>query len=67
MLGSIAGFLESIWEYLYNTIQTIAMAFKYVLSASENVVALVGYLPPIIGAALVITIGVFIVRFLLLK
>ena len=67
MLNYIFGYLESAWDFLLNIITTMIMAVSFVVTSVQNTLLLVGYVPPIIGTALVITIAVFVVRFLLLK
>lgn len=67
MLNSIIGFLQSSWDLLVNTIETLLMACFFVSNSISVTLSLVGFLPAIIGTALLITIAVFVVRFLLLK
>lgn len=67
MLNHIIGYLETAWNFLLNMITTLFMAVGFVVTSVQNTLSLVGYVPPIIGTALVVTIAVFVVRFLLLK
>ena len=67
MLNTIIGFLETAWNLILNTIQTLFMSVVFVTQSVSITVSLVPFLPSIIGTALVITIAVYVIRFLLLK
>ena len=67
MLNTIIGFLETAWDLILNTIQTLFMSVVFVTQSVSITVSLVPFLPSIIGTALVITIAVYVIRFLLLK
>lgn len=67
MLNTIIGYLETAWNLLLNLIQTLFMSVVFVTQSVSVTVSLVPFLPSIIGTALVITIAIFVVRFLLLK
>lgn len=67
MLNTIIGYLETAWDLLLNMIQTLLMSVVFVTQSVNITVSLVTFLPSIIGTALVITIAVYVIRFLLLK
>lgn len=66
-MGSIIGFLQSIWDMFVNAIQSLYLAIRMVVGSVEFVTTFVTYLPAVIGSAVIIFIAVFVIRFLLLK
>ena len=66
-MGSILGFLQSIWDMIVNSIQSLYLAIRMVVGSVEFVITFVTYLPAVIGSAIIIFLSVFVIRFLLMK
>lgn len=63
--SKIIGFISSVWDYFINFIESLVQAVAFLVSSSAFAVALIGYMPGIIGTAIVVFLAVFIVKFLI--
>lgn len=63
----ILGFFETIGQFIQNLIGSLIMAVTFMTNSVNFSLALIQYVPAIIGSAIVIFLAIFIIRFLLLK
>lgn len=54
-------------QQLFNTFASVGDAIKLLRSAIVSVVELVGYVPAVIGSAIIVFLAVYVIRFCLLK
>ena len=54
-------------QQLFNTFASVGDAIKLLQSAITSVVELVGYVPVVIGSAIIVFLSVYVLRFCLLK
>lgn len=66
-MGSIIGFLQSIWDFIVNSIQSLMLAIRMVVGSVQFITSFVAYLPAVISSAVIIFLSVYVIRFLLMK
>lgn len=64
---SILGFFETVGQFIENLIGSLIMAVIFMTKSVTFALALIQYVPAIIGSAIVIFLAIYIIRFLLLK
>ncbi len=62
--SQVLGYLEVAWSYFINLIESLLMAIGFLISATSFSTAIVSYMPPIIGSAIVVFLAIFLVKFL---
>lgn len=61
----VAGFLETIWEFIISFIESLLMALGFIISSAPFNVVVAGMMPTIIGTSVTIVVGIAIAKFLL--
>lgn len=62
---SVIGLLNNFWEIVTNFFSTLAHALVMVNTSLALPVRLLGYLPTVLGSAMMVFIGVYVVKFML--
>lgn len=62
---SILGFLGPIWDIIYNFFSSLLYALVILRNAMVLPVQLYGFVPTVLGAAISIFLGVYVVKFLI--
>lgn len=63
--GQIIGYIETLWSLVVGFVQSLLMTLKFLLTGTDAVLYLVGFLPSVIGASIVVFLAVTIVKFIL--
>lgn len=61
----ILGFIEVIWDYFLNLIESLAMAVYFVGNSVNFTTYLVPFMPAIIGSAIVVFVAIYLIKFLI--
>lgn len=61
--NTIIGYIEMAWEYFTNLIATIVFACQMITASLTFPRMLVGVVPAVVGAAILIFIAVYVVKF----
>lgn len=61
----IIGYIETLWNLVVGLVQSLLMAIKFLLTGTDAVLYLVGFLPAIIGSCVAIFLFIFVIKFLL--
>ena len=62
--SKILGYIEILWDYFLNMVESLFLALTVMTQASSFTLGLVKFMPSIIGAAIVITFGIYAARFI---
>lgn len=65
--NDILGFLGAIGQFIGNLISALIMAVNFMLDSVLFSLALIPFVPAIIGSAIVIFLAIYIIRFILMK
>lgn len=63
--GQIIGFIETIFEFFINFLETLQRLFEMVVKGIAVPIEMLGFLPAFLGAPLLIFLVVSIVKFIL--
>lgn len=63
--SQILGFIETVFEFFINFIESLFQAFVVLLSAIELPIQLVGFLPQILGSAMIIVVSLGVIKFII--
>lgn len=63
--GKIIGYIETVWNLVIGFVQSLLMSIKFLLTGTDAVLYLVGFLPAIIGSCIVIFLFIHILKFIL--
>lgn len=61
--NTIIGYIQIAWEYFTNLISTFVFAAQMITAALNFPRLLVGVVPPVLGASVLIFIAVYVVKF----
>lgn len=61
----IIGYIETLWNLVIGLVQSLLMAIKFLLTGTDAVLYLVGFLPAIIGSCVVIFLFIYILKLIL--
>ncbi len=61
----ILGYLETIWNLVVGLVSSLLMAIKFVITGTDAIVYLSGFLPAVIGGCVIIFLAVAILKFVL--
>lgn len=61
----ILGFVEIIWDYFINLIESLAMAVYFVGTSVSFTTYIVPFMPAIIGSAIVVFMAIYLIKFLI--
>lgn len=61
----ISGFLEQLWDFFVNLVNSLIMALSAVLTAATLPVTLMPFLPAIIGTSLMVVVSFAVVKFII--
>ena len=62
---TIVGYVETLWNFIWGLGQSLLMAIKFLLTGTDAVLYLVGFLPVVIGGAVVVFFFIHILKFLI--
>lgn len=63
--NTIVGYVETIWNFFWGLCQSLLMAIKFLLTGTDAVLYLVGFLPVVIGGAVVVFFFIYILKFII--
>lgn len=63
--SQVIGFIEVAWQYFMNLISSLIMAVGFLATSISFPLAIVSYMPAIIGTAIVVFMAIFVIRFLI--
>lgn len=63
----IWSFIASGFQFLYNTISSLVIAVGVVLGSVNLPQQLAHYMPAVLGSGILVTVAIYVIRFLLLK
>lgn len=63
--SEVLGMIEYLWDFFLNMVKSLLLAINFLITGWDTVLFLTGYLPAIIGSALVIFLVIFLIKFLL--
>lgn len=61
----ILGFVDAVWNYFVNLIDSLILAVVFLGSSSNFATAIIGFMPPIIGTAIVVFLAIYVIKFLI--
>ena len=61
----IIGYLETVWNLVVGFVESMLMAVKFLLTGTDAVLYLVGFLPSIIGSCVAIFLAISLIKFIL--
>lgn len=62
---TIVGYLETIWNFIWGLCQSLLMAIKFLLTGTDAVLYLIGFLPVVIGGAVVVFFFIYVLKFII--
>lgn len=65
MIQTIVNYFHTIWEYITNTITGLIAMISAFVSANQVLTDVMAYAPPMLSAAVGLTITAFIIKFIL--
>lgn len=65
MIQTIVNYFHTIWEYITNTITGLIGMVTAFVSANQILTDIMAYAPPVLSAAVGLTITAFIIKFIL--
>lgn len=65
MIQTIVNYFHTIWEYITNTITGLIGMVSAFVSANQILTDIMSYAPPVLSAAVGLTITAFIIKFIL--
>lgn len=65
MIQTIVNYFHTFWEYITNTISGLIGMVSAFVSANQVLTDVMAYAPPVLSAAVGITITAFIIKFVL--
>lgn len=65
MIQTIVNYFHTMWEYITNTITGLIGMVSAVVSANHVLTDVMAYAPPVLSAAVGLTITAFIIKFIL--
>lgn len=63
--NTIVGYIETIWNFFWGLVQSLLMAIKFLITGTDAVLYLVGFLPAVIGGAVVVFFFIYVLKFLI--
>lgn len=61
----IIGYIETLWNLVIGLVESLLIAIKFLLTGTDAVLYLVGFLPAIIGSCVVIFLFIYILKLIL--
>lgn len=58
------GFISTIGEFIFNAIEAMISALVFLANSTQLPLALVSYMPGIIGTAIIIFMAVYVIKFI---
>lgn len=65
MIETIVNFFKTAWDYIINTITGLVGMVAAFVSANQVLTDIMAYAPPVLSAAVGLTITAFIIKFIL--
>lgn len=65
MIQTIVNFFQTFWDYISNTITGLIGMVSAFVSANQVLTNVMAYAPPVLSAAVGLTITAFIIKFIL--
>ena len=65
MIQTILSYIHTLWEYITNTISGLIGMVSAFVSANQVLTNVMAYSPPVLAAAVGLTITAFIIKFIL--
>lgn len=65
MIQTIVNYIHTLWEYITNTITGLIGMISAFVSANQILTGIMAYAPPVLAAAVGLTITAFIIKFIL--
>lgn len=65
MIQTIVNYFQTLWEYITNTITGLIGMVSAFVSANQVLTDIMAYAPPVLAAAVGLTITSFIIKFIL--
>lgn len=65
MIQTIVNYISTLWEYLTNSITGLIGMVSAFVSANQVLTDVMAYAPPVLAAAVGLTITAFIIKFIL--
>lgn len=65
MIQTIVNFFQTFWDYITNTITGLIGMVSAFVSANHVLTSVMAYAPPVLAAAVGLTITAFIIKFIL--
>lgn len=62
--NQVIGFIESIWQFFLNIINSLIMAVETLARAVSLPLELIAYVPSILGSAITLVVSLSIVKFI---
>ena len=64
-IGKILGYLETVWNLVVGFVQSLLMALKFLLTGTDLILYLIGFLPAIIGSCLIVFVFIYVLKMIL--
>lgn len=61
----VLGFIETIWNLVIGIVNGLFASIKFLITGTDAVLYLVGFLPAIIGSCIAIFLFIYVLKFLL--
>lgn len=65
MIQTMLNYFRTLWEYITNTLEGLLGMVSAFVSANQVLTNVMSYAPPVLAAAVGLTISAFIVKFIL--
>lgn len=65
MIQTIVNYIHTLWEYITNTVTGLIGMVSAFVSANQILTDIMAYAPPVLSAAVGLTITAFIIKFIL--
>lgn len=65
MIQTIVNYIHTLWQYIINTITGLVGMVSAFVSANQVLTDVMAYAPPVLAAAVGLTITAFIIKFIL--
>lgn len=65
--GLLLGYINAVWQFFQSLLSSLLLAVTFLVTSLSLPNALLSYMPPIIGSAILCFMAVFLVRFLIGK
>lgn len=63
--NQVLGFIQTVFDFFISLVESLILGISLLVSSIDLPLLLVGYVPPILGSAIVVCFSIYIIKFLI--